>query len=60
MLFTELRFLCFFVVVFAIHWSLRRDSHRKLWLLFCSYAFYAGWSWRLSGLILASTLIDYA
>ena len=59
MLFTELRFLAFFLVVFAVHWTLRGLRTRKTWLLLCSYAFYAGWDWRFLGLILGSTLVDY-
>jgi len=59
MLFTELRFLVFFLLVFAVHWALRSHTARKLWLLGASYAFYAGWDWRFLSLILASTVIDY-
>ena len=59
MLFSELRFLVFFVVVFCVHWGLRRDAARKAWLLAASYAFYAGWDWRFLGLILASTGVDF-
>ncbi len=59
MLFTELRFVPFFLLVFAVHWALRRDAGRKLWLLLASYAFYAAWDGRFLALILASTLIDY-
>jgi len=60
MLFTELRFLVFFAVVFVVHWTLRSNTARKFFLLVVSYAFYAGWNWRFLGLILASTLVDYA
>jgi alginate O-acetyltransferase complex protein AlgI len=60
MLFTEPRFLAFFVVAFAVAWALRRDTARKAWLLLCSYAFYAAWDWRFLGLIALSTLVDYA
>ena len=59
MLFSELRFVAFFAVVFAVHWGLRRHSLRKLWLLGASYAFYAGWDWRFLGLIVFSTLVDF-
>lgn len=60
MIFTEVRFLFFFLVVFLIHWILRSNHSRKIWLLFCSYVFYAAWDWRFLSLIIASTLVDYA
>ena len=60
MLFTELRFVLFFVIVFGVHWALRRNSPRKLWLLLCSYVFYAAWDWRFCSLMLLSTLVDYS
>ncbi len=41
MLFVELRFLAFFLVVWAVVWTLRRNGARKLWLLLCSHVFYA-------------------
>jgi len=59
MLFTQPRFLFFFLVVFAVHWGLRNHTWRKGWLLLASYAFYAAWDWRFLSLILVSTLVDY-
>ena len=59
MLFSELRFLPFFLVAFCVHWLLRENRSRKLWLLACSYFFYAAWDWRFLSLILFSTLVDY-
>ncbi len=59
MIFTEPRFLLFFLAVFACAWALRRDLSRKLVLLAASWAFYACWDWRFLGLILASTLVDW-
>ena len=59
MLFTELRFLPFFLLAFLVHWSLRGDRARKVWLLLCSYAFYAGWEWRFLSLLVLSTLVDH-
>ncbi len=59
MIFTEYRFLTFFLVVFAVHWLLRSRDMRKIWLLMCSYFFYAAWDWRFLSLIVASTLFDY-
>ncbi|MGB0954214.1 MAG: MBOAT family O-acyltransferase [Planctomycetota bacterium] len=59
MIFTEFRFLGFFLLVFAVHWAMRGDRVRKGWLLLSSYAFYAAWDWRFLSLILASTVVDY-
>jgi alginate O-acetyltransferase complex protein AlgI len=58
-IFTEFRFLGFFLLVFAVHWLLRGPRSRKSWLLLSSYAFYAAWDWRFLGLIWVSTLIDF-
>ena len=41
MLFVELRFFAFFLVVFAVHWTLRGNTARKAWLLAASHFFYA-------------------
>jgi alginate O-acetyltransferase complex protein AlgI len=41
MLFVQFRFLFFFLIVFAVHWSLRGNTARKIWLLICSHFFYA-------------------
>src|SRR5205085_4109906 len=41
MLFVEFRFFAFFLVVFSVHWALRNNTARKLWLLLCSHFFYA-------------------
>ena len=59
MIFTELRFLIFFAVVFAIHWSLRGMTARKSWLLVASYAFYAAWDARFLALIGLATAIAW-
>lgn len=59
MLFTEFRFLIFFLIVFSICWGLPKNSQRKVWLLLCSYIFYGAWDWRFMSLIFASTVIDY-
>ena len=59
MIFSEFRFLVFFAVVTAVHWLLRRNYGRKLWLLAASYWFYGVWDWRFLFLIFASTVIDY-
>ena len=59
MIFTEGRFFVFFLVAFAVHWGLRTNTLRKVWLLVTSYAFYAAWDWRFLSLILVSTGVDY-
>jgi alginate O-acetyltransferase complex protein AlgI len=58
-LFIEPRFFLFLAVVFGVHWLLKTNRPRKLWLLACSYVFYGAWDWRFLSLILASTAIDY-
>jgi alginate O-acetyltransferase complex protein AlgI len=58
-IFTEFRFLFFFLAVFAVHWSLHGDPARKIWLLICSNVFYAAWDWRFLGLLWATIVIDY-
>ncbi len=60
MIFTELRFLGFFLIVFSVHWALRAHRLRKLFLLVTSWAFYGAWDYRFLSLILFSTVLDYA
>ena len=59
MIFTEFRFLFFFLVVFLVHWGLRNLTARKVWLLLASYTFYAAWDWRFLSLIWFSTIVDW-
>jgi len=59
MLFVEFAFFPFFLLVFAVHWSLPQHRARKAWLLLASYFFYGFWDWRFLSLILVSTLVDY-
>jgi len=40
-LFVQFRFLVFFLVVFSVHWLLRSNTARKVWLLAASHFFYA-------------------
>ena len=51
MLFTEFRFVAFFLIVFGVYWRLRANEPRKLWLLACSYFFYGCWNWKFLFLI---------
>ncbi len=41
MLFIEFRFFVFFLLVLGVHWALRGNTSRKVWLLLCSHFFYA-------------------
>ena len=59
MLFVEFRFFWFFLAVFAVYWALRENRTRKIWLLLCSYFFYACWNWKFLFLIMASSGLDY-
>jgi alginate O-acetyltransferase complex protein AlgI len=59
MLFVEFRFFWFFLAVFAVYWTLRENRSRKIWLLLCSYFFYACWNWKFLFLIMASSALDY-
>ena len=58
MTFTTLAFVVFLVIVFAAYWSLLRG--RNLLIVGASYVFYGWWDARFCGLMLASSLIDYA
>ncbi len=61
MLFNSFAFALFFVVVYAAYLAcMRRRRTQNALLLVASYFFYGCWDWRFLGLILASTLIDYA
>ncbi len=59
MIFTDLPFIPFLLFVLAVHWALPGNRPRKLWLLGCSYLFYAAWDVRFLSLIVVSTLVDY-
>lgn len=61
MLFNSFHFVVFFLLVLALNQALRRwPTAQKLMLLAASYYFYGQWSWIYLGLILWSTLLDYA
>ena len=59
MIFTESRFLFFFLLVFGVHWALRSERARKIWLLAASYVFYGAWHAYFLSLILFSTALDF-
>jgi alginate O-acetyltransferase complex protein AlgI len=57
--FSQLEFLVFLVVVLAITWSCRQRLTRNTFLLVASYYFYAYWDVRFCLLLLLSTLVDF-
>lgn len=60
MLFTQLEFPIFFVVVLIATWLCRRQVSRNSMLLLASYYFYAYWDYRFCGLLMLSTVVDFA
>lgn len=56
--FATVSYLIFFVVVFAVYWTLSR-RRQNVFLCLASYFFYACWDYRFLSLILASTLVDF-
>nr|CRH07242.1 Putative poly(beta-D-mannuronate) O-acetylase. putative membrane bound O-acyl transferase MBOAT family protein. (algI) [Candidatus Magnetococcus massalia] len=59
MLFTELRYLLFFAIIWMVYWVLPWPKARKGLLLAGSYLFYSAWDPRFLLLILLSTGVDY-
>lgn len=59
MLFNTLDYAVFLAIVLALYHVLSHRAQNTL-LLIASYVFYAAWDWRFLGLILLSTVIDYA
>jgi alginate O-acetyltransferase complex protein AlgI len=59
MIFSEPRFLLFFLLVFAAYWSLPANGPRKLLLLAASLYFYGSWDWRFLGLIVGCATVDF-
>ncbi|NLT04137.1 MAG: MBOAT family protein [Bacteroidales bacterium] len=62
MLFNSLEFALFLPIVFALYWFLpfKRLRGQNALVVVASYVFYGWWDWRFLGLILLSTLTDYA
>lgn len=59
--FNSLHFALFYLVVWAVIFSLRnRVRARNAVLLVASYYFYGCWDYRFLGLIVVSTVVDYA
>jgi alginate O-acetyltransferase complex protein AlgI len=59
MLFNSPAFALFLPVMLLLYWSLR-GMPRRWALLAGSYFFYSVWDWRFTGLLIISTLVDYA
>jgi alginate O-acetyltransferase complex protein AlgI len=59
-IFTQPVFFLFFALTFGVHWALRGERARKIWLLVTSYVFYGYWDYRFVGLIVLCTLFDFA
>ena len=59
MIFTQPIFFAFFALTFGVHWALRGERARKLWLLAMSYVFYGYWDYRFVGLIVLCTVFDF-
>jgi len=58
MLFNSLAFLCFFLIFFAVSWSLR--GRPRIWFtLIASDVFYGWWDWRFLALLWFSTLFEF-
>ena len=60
MLFTQLEFPIFFVMVLAAAWLCQTRVSRNGLLLAASYYFYAYWDYRFCGLLILSTVVDFA
>lgn len=59
MLFTQLEFPIFFVIVLIAAWLARGRVIRNSILLVASYYFYAYWDYRFCGLLVLSTVVDF-
>ncbi len=59
MVFSQLEFLLFLVVVLAMTWMCRTKVTRNSYLVLASYYFYAYWDVRFCALLVFSTLVDF-
>jgi alginate O-acetyltransferase complex protein AlgI len=59
MVFNSIQFVIFFAIVYSLYRVLPHRAQNWL-LLVASYWFYAAWSWRFLGLLIASTAVDYS
>lgn len=62
MLFNSIDFAIFLPIVLGIYWFIcnRNLKVQNLFIVFASYLFYGWWDWRFLGLIIFSTLLDFA
>ena len=62
MIFNSIIFLVFFAVCFTFYWfgMSKKKGVRNVFLLLSSYFFYAWWDWRFLGLIIFSSVVDFA
>lgn len=60
MTFTTLTFCVFLAVTFSVYWLLGERKRQNHFLLVASYFFYGWWDWRFCGLMLLSSVADYA
>lgn len=62
MLFNSVDFAIFLPIVFLLYWFVANKSYKTQngLIVLASYFFYSCWDWRFSGLILISTLVDFA
>ncbi|MEY3683066.1 MAG: hypothetical protein RLZZ289_1601, partial [Bacteroidota bacterium] len=62
MLFNSLEFFFFLPIVFVLYWFVFKQSlgRQNLLVLIASYFFYGWWSAAFMGLLMLSTLLDYA
>lgn len=58
MLFIELQFWAFFIVIGLLYVVLPHKAQNRM-LLVASYVFYGAWDWRFLALIAFSTVVDY-
>jgi alginate O-acetyltransferase complex protein AlgI len=61
MLFNTFHFAYFFAILFPLYWALRNHYKiQNLVLLLAGYFFYACWKWEFLGLLILSTVMDFA
>lgn len=62
MLFNSIEFLVFLPLCFLLYWGLlyKELNVQNIFILIASYVFYGWWDYRFLGLIVFSTLVDYA
>lgn len=60
MLFPTIEFALFFIIVFILYWSLRKQVLlRKIILVVASYFFYGYWDWRFLFLLFGASFINW-